>query len=186
MSAKKLVNYKNLPVHEGPLYSYRIYHIKEPKIGEYVLYGMYGVPWPSNTLEAICSCGKCKWLIEDCLYNTSKGWDYLLYPHNCGIYSYKDINSTNYAINEKTLFAVAQCIIYGIVVPHEKGYRSQFAKIESINIVKGKYWDSRFNSTKWFNIETLIYKLESRYKVPVNTTFEESKGDIDVRMAVEF
>lgn len=74
-----------------------------------------------------------------------------------GIYSFKSLSSA-YAYHPATVVGSVQ--IWGQVIEHEKGYRSQFAKIHSIISVAK---EDKFSIKNWIANRQLLKFLRSRY-----------------------
>lgn len=137
------------------MYSYRVYMIMNND-DEAHLMGMNYVIWNNSYMYAKCKCLYHSFKILRC----SSLEECMKKPlHYCGIYSFKDIfEAQKQVIVGKLPMAIAQCVVAGTVVEHETGYRSSFAKIESLAV---------FNCLNDHNIDKIANMLHEKYEVPV-------------------
>lgn len=120
------------------LTGWRVYYLDYDLPDGACLYGSRGTPW--RTPELVAACTPTQWkgsLIgaidgqqeqqEQAVRHLSVG------GCHCGIYSYKSPQQiTNHSIRN----VIARCSNFGIVVEHEKGYRAERVRIDSLYLMR--------------------------------------------------
>lgn len=133
-----------------------IYAWKEFEIDNLCLVGGYQQKWLHGTMDA--RCGKHFSMSQ---YNETAPLSDLLEDHaecTCGIYSYKNRLPKKY---ETYCFkASALCVIWGTVIEHTEGYKSEHCRIERLFI-------PAYMTVNGYTTADIKHELSSRYNCEV-------------------
>lgn len=109
----------------------------------------FGVQWPlDEPLHAVCEAG-CDCCDDSNPHHTAPNPDCV-----CGIYAYKSIEAMKVYYG-MSVGVIARVELWGQVMPHEHGYRAEYARVVELFTWGG----SRKNTIEW---------IASRYEVPTS------------------
>lgn len=140
------------------LSAWRLFRLSNDETLEPVLYGSYDKPWYGAVIQAECELEAS----NDSFFTPTERCEvHLAYGGCvCGIYSL--IGPVRTALDPGTV--LAECVVWGWVIPHTEGYRSQFCEITSLCVCLSE------NQVDAPYVAVWKRKLEDRYKVPVAIT----------------